>query len=279
MVDDGADSGVGEPSSSRAKQASKQEWSDTEEDAGWMQLIGPEAATGPIFITISSPIDPSIRLALSANAVTQRVSLQPVAEGAVDPRDTASVWVCTRVPDSETKVTLRAATSRYLAADSSGVISADREARGEQEEWEIVTAGDGFALRTRYGHYMSADEVAGGKVEIRADAERADSTSEVWTVRMQRVFRNEMAKRRLAEKKQLGSGLGPGAKGSTEGLTIIKDFRGNESSAIRKFQAPSSRGFAQSKESVANLAQAQREGRLGEEMLDRRAKLKSDRYC
>lgn len=70
------------------------------------------------------------------------------------------VWVCTRVQDSADKVTLRASTGRYLAADESGIISADREARGELEEWTLEPAKGGYALRTRFGTYVGVDEGA-----------------------------------------------------------------------------------------------------------------------
>lgn len=117
--------------------------------------------TGPIYLTIRSPIDPDAHLALSANAVTHRVSCQPIGEAALDdPQDLIHVWVCTRVQDSADKVTLRASTGRYLAADSSGIISADREARGELEEWTMERVKGGYALRTRFGTYVGVDEGA-----------------------------------------------------------------------------------------------------------------------
>ena len=214
-------------------------------------------------MTIQSPIDPDARLALSANAVTHRVSCQPIAATAHDdPGELIHVWVCTRVQDSADKFTLRASTGRYLAADSSGIISADREARGELEEWTLEPVKGGYALRTRFGTYVGVDEgasrcaehcvlaswpaggllascsrqylpthraVAGGRVELRGDVDAATSSSEVWRVRMQKTYRHEMAKRRLAEKRQLGNG---GATVPMDGLTVVRDFGAAENNAM-----------------------------------------------
>ena len=47
-----------------------------------------------------------------------------------------------------------------MAADESGIISADREARGELEEWTLEPAKGGYALRTRFGTYVGVDEGA-----------------------------------------------------------------------------------------------------------------------
>lgn len=76
---------------------------------------------------------------------------------------------------------------------------------------------------------LTSRTVAGGKVELRGDVESASSASETWRVRMQKTYRHEMAKRRLAEKRQLGNG---GATIAPDGITIVRDFGAAESSSM-----------------------------------------------
>ena len=153
--------------------------------------------------------------------------------------------------------------------------------------------------------------VAGGKVELRGDVEAASSSSEVWRVRMQKTYRHEMAKRRLAEKRQLGNG---GATVPMDGLTVVRDFGAAEHNAMcvahhplrrrsmclrscclhdicasqspfcvsshapsRRFQAYGATGMPNTSDDVRGLRTAQAEGRLGEELLDRRSKMKRDK--
>jgi protein FRG1 len=138
----------------------------------------------------------------------------------LEPSDVNHVWVCTRLPESESKVTLRSSNGRFLAVDSVGRVSADREARGFQEEWEIVEApGAGFAFKGAYDKYLGVDEVAGGKLELRGDSETIDA-QETWTVRLQAKF--------LKEQRDKNSEAKRSAVRETEGLAIISDIKSAE---------------------------------------------------
>lgn len=98
------------------------------------------------------------------------------------------MWVCTRIPDTQDKVTLRSAIGRYLAGDELGRVTADREARGLQEEWTIAPAqggaGGGFVIRSAYDKVLSVDQVAGGKMELRCEGDEEDEFGR-WGIMMQ----------------------------------------------------------------------------------------------
>lgn len=49
----------------------------------------------------------------------------------------------------------------------------------------------GVALRSYHGGYLTLDEVAGGKMVVRGDAENVGA-SETWNVRVQWKFRHEV---------------------------------------------------------------------------------------
>lgn len=142
-----------------------------------------------------------------------------------EPTQIESIWRCARVPESDDKITLKSAQDRYLACDQVGVVSAEREARGAQEEWVFVSVDENygrgaFALQNAaWGKYLSVDEVAGGKLELRCDLDTVgESGDEVWYCKMQAEFIGKTEDER--RKKQR---VAPDS-----GLTIVKDLRALE---------------------------------------------------
>ncbi|KAK4058777.1 hypothetical protein OIO90_000223 [Microbotryomycetes sp. JL221] len=186
------------------------------------------------------------------------------------PSDVNHVWVCTRVPDSDDKVTLRSGSGKFLAADELGQVTADREARGQQEEFSLEDSQQGHGkcvLRSSYGKLLSIDVVAGGKVELRCDAE-TETDTERWRVFMQGEYLTK-AKKALLDKKGVKEHLR-----SRDGLTIVNDVGKMENELISKFQARGAGRFVGTSEDKRDLKRAKKEGKLGEAMLDRRVKLK-----
>lgn len=205
-------------------------------------------ALGPIYITLpNTSLSPAICLALqpttgkvfpcaipasSASALASSSALDLDAEdleavveaepGSEGPTDVHHVWVCTRIPDTNDKVTFRSGTGKFLAADEVGVVSADREARGMQEEWTLENAGEGngAVLRSAYGKLLSVDIVAGGKMELRAD-EETEGETERWKLWMQGEFVSK-ARKALLER----SGIK--AQSKAEGVTIQGDLASAE---------------------------------------------------
>ena len=219
------------------------------------------------------------------------------SEDAYEPSDVHHVWVCARVLDSNDNVTLRSGAGRFLASDELGRVSAEREARGMQEEWTLEAvegARDRMSIRSAYGKYLSVDVVAGGKVELRADEDKEGET-ERWRIMMQGEF---VVKAKQQFNERNGIKTKPDA-----GYTVVTDLAGAEVDAMcvlsflflaraarqtrtdshlslsparskrfhRHGQGSSSVGTA---DDVRNLKKARKEGRLAEAMLDRRAKLK-----
>ena len=126
------------------------------------------------------------------------------------PDSVQQVWVANRVAGSETW-SLRSAGGTFLGADAMGGVYAAAEARGPQEGWRIepvplhassasesadppvqVAPGTplrGMALRSAHGTYLTCDEIAGGKVALRADGESVSAC--VWQMRVQWKYRHE----------------------------------------------------------------------------------------
>ncbi|GAA5968282.1 hypothetical protein JCM11641_003795 [Rhodosporidiobolus odoratus] len=208
----------------------------------------------------------------SAAAAAAAAAAAPEDAG---PQDVHHVWVCTRIPDTQDKVTFRSGTGKFLSADEYGAVTADREARGLQEEWSLEESGEGrLALKSAYGKFLSVDVVAGGKVELRADEESV-GPGERWKVLMQGEF---VAKARKQYNDRNGIKTGSGGRG--DGLTVVKDLAGAEVDAIKKYHHHAKGSdLVGTADDARALKRARKEGKLAEAMLDRRAKLKSDRYC
>ncbi|PFH54200.1 hypothetical protein AMATHDRAFT_53065 [Amanita thiersii Skay4041] len=228
---------------------------------------------GPTFIY--HPSDPS-PISINYNATANRIILNPLGKEKVEetgeastslleriPTDVSQVWVVTRVAGSPT-INLRTGTGegKFLSCDTHGLVSADREARGPQEEWTPVLFPDGMvAFMNIYEKYLGVDEVAGGSLQLRGDSEEVGFRERFW-VKVQYKYKKE-ANEEEKKKKNV--------------TTVEADLE--EANLNRTYQAWGAGRVVVSNEDKKGLKRAQKEGRLAEAMLDRRAKLKSDRFC
>ncbi|GAA6001112.1 hypothetical protein JCM5350_000486, partial [Sporobolomyces pararoseus] len=201
-----------------------------------------------------------------------------------EPQDVYHVWVCTRVPDTNDKITFRSGSGKFLAADELGQVTADREARGPQEEWtieETSTQERGkFVLKSMYGKYLGVDEVAGGKLELRCDGTE-ETELERLRITMQGEFVSK-AKKQYNDRNGIKTKEAEGSSGggmTSNGLTIVGDLSAREKESILRYQARGGRKYVGTEEDTRDLKRAKKEGKLSETLLDRRTKLKSDRYC
>jgi len=257
----GDDDGVG--SSSKRKL-------DDKDPETWVLPEGVNELRGPTFIV--HPSDPS-PISINYNSTTNRIALQTIDKDKPEeesinlldrtPTDVSQVWVTTRIAGSST-INLRTGTGegKFLSCDAHGLVSADRDARGPQEEWTPVVLPDGMvAFMNVYEKYLSVDEAAGGTLQLRGDSEEVGFAERFW-VKIQYKYKKEAHEE---EKKR------------KDGLTAPPGI--DEPSTNRVHQAWGAGRSVVSSEDKKELKQARKEGRLAEAMLDRRAKLKSDRFC
>ncbi|KXN92224.1 Protein FRG1 [Leucoagaricus sp. SymC.cos] len=241
-----------------------------EEDKDPETWVLPEQASeirGPSFIF--HPSDPS-PISINFNSTTNRIILHSLdkSKGEDDsapstrlldqtPTDIAQVWVTTRVAGSST-INLRTGTGdgKFLSCDKYGLVSADRDARGPQEEWTPVIFPDGMvAFMNVYEKYLSIDEVAGGSLQLRGDSEEAGFQERFW-VKIQNKYKKEAHEEERRRKE------------------ITAPPKIDESSTNRLYQTWGAGKIVLSKEDKKELKQARKEGRLAEALLDRRSKLK-----
>jgi protein FRG1 len=242
-----------------------------DEDEDPETWVLPENATeirGPTFII--HPSDPS-PISVNFDSTRNKIILSSLdKDSTLDtpplldriPTEVAQVWVTTRVAGSAT-INLRTGTGegKFLSCDKHGIVSAFREARGPEEEWTPVLLPDGMvAFMNVYENYLSVDEVAGGSLQLRGDSEEVGFRERFW-LKIQSKYKKEAHEEK--KKREAGSEL-----------TVV-----DETSTNHIHQAWGAGRSVVSKEDKRELKRARKEGRLAEALLDRRAKLKSDRFC
>ncbi|TFK55135.1 actin-crosslinking protein [Heliocybe sulcata] len=254
----------------RSSRRRKQE--DDQEPEAWVLPDDPTQIRGPSFIF--HPSDPS-PICVTFDSTRNRIILHSLDRDKSDegkenptlldrvPTEVSQVWVITRVAGSST-INLRTGVGegKFLSCDKHGLVSADREARGPQEEWTPVILPDGMvAFQNIYEKYLSVDEAAGGVLQLRGDSEEVGFAERFW-VKIQNRYKKEATDEE--KKRQAGIVEGPSA---------------DEASVNHMYQAWGAGRSVVSGADKQEIKRAKKEGRLAETMLDRRAKLKSDRFC
>jgi protein FRG1 len=245
---------------------------DDKDPEMWVLPENVNEIRGPTFMF--HPSDPS-PISVNFNSTTNRIYLHTLdkeksEEGAEPvelldrtPSDVSQVWVTTRLAGSET-INLRTGTGegKFLSCDAHGLVSSDRDARGPQEEWTPVVLPDGMvAFMNIYEKYLGVDEAAGGTLQLRGDSEEVGFAERFW-VKIQHKYKKEANEE---EKKKKDGEVGPP--------------KIDEASSNHVYQAWGAGRSVVSVEDKKELKRARKEGRLAEAMLDRRSKLKSDRFC
>lgn len=197
------------------------------------------------------------------------------------PNSVYQVWIATKVPGSSSPIrfTFKSAEGKFLGADKSGLVRASMEARGPQEEWTLEAADRGtWKLRSVHDRYLGLDQIAGGRTVVRADCDAADSEA-VWSIKVQWKHRHAARHAGDSQGRHRTKANDPTAVqlGSRDHV-VAQELETFKSRAGSRY-LPSDYASSLSKDERRALRKAEKEGRLAEEMLDRRSKLKSDKYA
>ncbi|KAH9173620.1 FRG1-like family-domain-containing protein [Lactarius sanguifluus] len=242
---------------------------DAQDASSPEQWVHPDQATeirGPTFIF--HPSDPS-PICVSFDGTRNRIAVHPLEKledgGSVldrTPTEVSQVWVTTRVAGAGT-INLRTGTGegKFLSCDKHGLVTADREARGPQEEWTPVVLEDGMvAFMNVYEKYLSIDEVAGGQLALRGDSDTV-GFQERFYVKIQNKY-----KREAHEEERKKGGVLDQPSMDEKGTNSIYQAWGAGRSVV-------------SMDDKKELKRARKQGRLAEALLDRRSKLKRFVTC
>ena len=161
----------------------------------------------------------------------------------------------TGIPVSDTKVAFKTGFDKYLGVDKNGKVTGISDAIGPKEQWEpIFQEGKTALLSTGNSCFMSYDmegdivakSLTAGKDEMLKIRSNGDRESKV---------------------------------DDTPVEEKVGDLKDCEVNYVKKFQSFQDRRLRINEGDSSRLDQAKSDGKLHEVLLDRRAKMKSDRYC
>ncbi|CAO3615081.1 unnamed protein product [Cunninghamella blakesleeana] len=239
----------------KRKQRDEDEYDGAEStQEGWVRVDSIDDLVGPIFIT--HPSDPTICLTVDEE---DRFFAYPLPEevSKTEPLIVNQVFVGSKLIGSSTsRFTFKSFAGKYLSSDKVGVTKCDREAISLTEEWEPMITEAGVVFQNAYQKYLMVDEVANGGFKIRADSDDI-GFCETFRVYCQAKFKY---KRKKEAKEKI----------KTDQLEL-ENVKKNQSWGGGKLHI--------THEDAKKLKRAKSEGKFHEAMLDRRSKMKADRYC
>ncbi|KAF3420097.1 hypothetical protein E2986_07330 [Frieseomelitta varia] len=162
--------------------------------------------------------------------------------------------ILTAFPISETKIALKSGYGKYLGVDKKGVVVGRSDAVGMIEQWEPIFQDNKLAILNSNDCFISVtdeDDIICQK--------RTAGASEFCTIRS--ITQKTQDPNKDIPKEEQGS---------------LHDVEVNY---VRKFQKFQDKKLKISKEDSSKLEKAKKEGTLHEALLDRRSKMKADRYC
>jgi protein FRG1 len=157
---------------------------------------------------------------------------------------------------NETKIYIKSGFGKYLRPDSDGVVTGRSEAAGEKESFEPIWENGKMALLAANGCFCAIDPEDDALVALR----KAVGANEVCVIRSN-AFRGEVIS----------------ATASIEEKT--EDLDQVELNYVKKFQKFQDKKIKINQEDTKELKTAKETGKLHESLLDRRSKMKADRYC
>ncbi|XP_060553089.1 protein FRG1-like [Ruditapes philippinarum] len=178
-----------------------------------------------------------------------RFVLGPPREAGPEPEE-----ILTAVKVDETKVAFKSGYDQYISVGTSNLVIGRSMAIGGKEQWEPVFQEGKMALNGCNSCFLSYDED-----EDIVCASKTAGDKEMIKIRSNVVRETD-----------------PKFSIPVEERGSLKDA---EINYVKKFQSFQDRHLKISSEDKSNLKKARRDGTLHESMLDRREKMKADRYC
>jgi len=157
---------------------------------------------------------------------------------------------------NESKIFIKSGFGKYLRPESDGVVTGRSEAAGEKESFEPIWQDGRMALLAANNCFVSIDEEDDALVAIR----KAVGPNEVCIIRSN-AYRGEIISSSAPIEEK------------------IEDLDQVELNYVKKFQKFQDKKIKLCNDDKDELKTARNTGKLHESLLDRRSKMKADRYC
>ncbi|CRK90435.1 CLUMA_CG004123, isoform A [Clunio marinus] len=157
---------------------------------------------------------------------------------------------------NESKIYIKSGYNKYLKPEADGVITGRSDAAGEKEAFEPIWENGKMALLAANNSFVSIDEEDDALVAIR----KAVGPNEVCIIRSN-AYRGEVVSSSAPIEEK------------------IEDLKQVELNYVKKFQKFQDKRIKLCEDDKKELKKAKESGKLHESLLDRRSKMKADRYC
>ena len=238
-----------EPSTSQVIKSSED---DTARHGGWFVLSSLQDFTGQVAIeTTTTPysyfrsLDSGLFIAGRPHGINE----------SPDPEE-----VLTAIKTGEARIAFKSGFGKYLSIDSRDRLVGRSDAVGEREQFEVVFQYGKCAVAGCNGNFISVDQDQEGLVVCK----NKTATDDCFIRIRSSVDPDELKKNRKE-------------------MTIPSEEKGSlldcEVNYVRKYQSFQDKKLKVNKEDKDQLKKAKTEGYLHETLLDRRSKMKSDKFC
>jgi len=232
----------GNPASSSSKKSEAED--DTQTHGGWWMATRFEDIVGAV--------------ALEFRTQTYMKSLDDGSFTLGGPHDEEDgphpeeIFTAIRINDD--KIAIKSGYGKYISVEKDGSIVGRSDAVGAHEQWEPIFQEGKLAILAHNGYFLSASPDDDSIVAV----SRKAGEHEMVTMRcqMERVANDDGT--------------------PVEERGTIKDI---EINYVKKFQKFQDKKMKLNKDDIEAVKRAKLEGDLHEALLDRRAKMKADRYC
>ncbi|KAI8894088.1 FRG1-like family-domain-containing protein [Globomyces pollinis-pini] len=231
----------------KSKKKSKELNQSKKQKDGWMAVDIPSEIHGPTII-----MNHTFNLLNSVQS-TNKISFKSVPHefepdtlnADTDPWVGSQVWISH--PLGQDKYSFKSCFDKYLTCDKFGVVTCEMEAVGQTETWKVEKLETGFAIKSYFDKYLSVQDGL-----IRCDSD-IPGLNETFHLRMQYSFK-------VQKKEKISS--------------VQQEFE-----ALKQFHSFGKKEIMALNYDVEGLTVAKRDGKLNEVLLNRRAVMKSDKFC
>ncbi|XP_076810237.1 protein FRG1-like [Clavelina lepadiformis] len=224
----------------------EQQEKDTKDHGGWWLASNIEEFKGTIAIEMGK----HIYVSAMDNGMFTLGAPRPEGEGPDLPEQLTCVVV------SDTKIALKTGFGKYLTLDRQNKVVGVSDAISSKEQWEPVFQDGKMALMASNGCFVNCNDE--GDLEATSRMAGKDELLQI---------------RSIAERNEKTDDGRPTEESSASNMKEC------EINYVKKFQSWQDHRLRLNEDEVSKLDNAKDSGKLHETLLDRRSKMKSDRYC
>ncbi|XP_071949607.1 protein FRG1-like [Antedon mediterranea] len=217
---------------------------EAEQRGGWWQVSQTNEITGNVAIEIGKN---AYVYAMDTGMFTLGAPNSDSSIGPAPPEQFSAIAI------SDRKIALKSGYGKYISVNAENQVVGRSDAVGSREQWEPVFEDGKTALQGYNGCFISCNS-AGDIVAVNSKAGPEE---------MLKIYSNKSLVKKPKKSEEEESG----------------DLKDCEVDYVKKFQSFEDRRLRINQEDSGNLERARTTGKLHEELLDRREKMKADRYC